>query len=206
MPEKVKDEYVITRQGKLMVLYPGLLDLAHEMGLAGINTQIVQLPTKENGMVAVVAARVFMDAGEKAADGALLQRSFDGVGDASPENVSRNIAPHLLRMAETRAKARALRDAVNVSAALSDDPASDSDEPPAGAEVMPLKSAEPMRGAAKAKKSQLDLLRTLATELRGKNGVARLEESIGKPLEELTREEAEAWIDRITPDDLAKDV
>jgi hypothetical protein len=39
---------------------------------------------------------------------------FTGIGDANPRNVNRNIANHLIRMAETRAKARALRDAFNV--------------------------------------------------------------------------------------------
>jgi hypothetical protein len=42
------------------------------------------------------------------------QGTFTGLGDASPGSVTRMMAPHLLRMAETRAKARALRDAVNV--------------------------------------------------------------------------------------------
>jgi predicted component of type VI protein secretion system len=44
------------------------------------------------------------------------ERRFSGIGDASPGNVGRNIVPHLTRMAETRAKTRALRDAVNVGA------------------------------------------------------------------------------------------
>jgi hypothetical protein len=41
-------------------------------------------------------------------------RTFEAIGDASPENVPPHILPHLNRMAETRAKARALRDAVNI--------------------------------------------------------------------------------------------
>src|ERR687898_241588 len=46
--------------------------------------------------------------------GLLEEGKFGGIGDASPQNVNRAIAPHLIRMAETRAKARALRDAINV--------------------------------------------------------------------------------------------
>jgi len=56
------------------------------------------------------------------------------------------------------------------------------------------------RGSSqKARKSQIDLLRTLAEELRGENGVARLESRIGKQLAELSRAEADEWIDRLTP-------
>jgi hypothetical protein len=54
-------------------------------------------------------------------------------------------------------------------------------------------------GSGKARKSQIDLLKTLAEELRGENGVARLESRIGKPLSELSRAEADEWIDRLTP-------
>jgi hypothetical protein len=59
---------------------------------------------------------------------------FTGLGDANPGNVSRMMAPHLIRMAETRAKARALRDAINLAEALADDPGSEDDprEPEGG--------------------------------------------------------------------------
>ena len=39
---------------------------------------------------------------------------FEEWGDCTPYNVSKNIKPHFIRVAATRAKARALRDAVNV--------------------------------------------------------------------------------------------
>ena len=51
----------------------------------------------------------------------------------------------------------------------------------------------------KARKSQIDLLRTRAEELRGESGVARLESRIGKSLTDLSRAEADEWIDRLAP-------
>lgn len=99
----MKKEYIITRQGKEFVLYEGILDEAHQQGLKRITTTLIQIPHDDNGNVAVVAAEVETGKG-----------SFSGIGDASPQNVNRMIVPHLIRMAETRAKARALRDAVNI--------------------------------------------------------------------------------------------
>src|ERR671916_1082217 len=116
---EMRDEFMITRQGKQYVLFAGLLDEAHNRGLRGIDTELVQVPTPENGNVAVVKATVEMED----------DRTFSGIGDASPENVGRNIVPHIIRMAETRAKARALRDAVNVGATALEE-LSDGDEAP----------------------------------------------------------------------------
>src|SRR5687767_11844855 len=100
----MKREFVINRHGKDYVLYAGLLDEAHAQGLKGIRTQLVQAPTGQNGQVAICLAEVVTERG-----------TFTGLGDASPENVSRAMANALIRLAETRAKARALRDAINVS-------------------------------------------------------------------------------------------
>ena len=99
----MREEYMIERQGKRFVLYAGLLEEAHSRGLRSIETELLQVPKSENGEVAIVRAVVRTEDGK-----------FTGIGDASPENVNRTIAPHVIRMAETRAKARALRDAINV--------------------------------------------------------------------------------------------
>lgn len=100
----MKKEFIIERQGKQFVLYAGLLDEAHEKGLRAIRTKLLQIPEDGNGMVAICAAEVEM------ADGAI----FTGLGDASPRNVPAPMRDCLIRFSETRAKARGLRDAVNV--------------------------------------------------------------------------------------------
>jgi hypothetical protein len=212
----MRDEFLITRGGKQYVLFAGLLDEAHNRGLHGIDTELIQVPEESNGQVAVVKATVEMGDG----------RTFSGIGDASPENVGRSIAPHLIRMAETRAKARALRDAVNVGATALEELSDGDDAPPAesfspaGKErptpIRPRsaddepngqaqRTASPAKGSrggtgGKARKSQVDLLKTLAVEWRGENGVERLETRVGKPLADLTRAEADEWIDRLTPE------
>jgi len=99
----VKREFIVERQGRTFVLYAGLLDLAHSQGLRAIRTRLIQVPNEENGQTAIVHAEVETDRG-----------TFSGIGDASPANVSRAMLTCTIRLAETRAKARALRDAVNV--------------------------------------------------------------------------------------------
>src|SRR5262245_31537077 len=119
----MKSEFLVERDGRRLVLYAGLLDLAHERGLKRITTALVQAPTELNGMTAIVHAEV-----------ETAQGTFTGLGDASPGSVTRLMAPHLLRMAETRAKARALRDAVNVGVTALEELGDDSApaRPPSG--------------------------------------------------------------------------
>ena len=229
----MRDEFIITRNNKRYVLYAGLLDEAHTRGLRSIDTELLQVPDDENGNVAIVKAaaelpKVDRQTGEIILDPETqkpLMGKFSGLGDASLENVNRNIAPHIIRQAETRAKARALRDAINASAIPFEDLADPSDNDAAPAQ--PASRPTPIRSAPsgqtyrsseqesqggqgqqkrepKARKSQVDLLKTLAVEWRGENGVERLENHIGKKLASLTRAEADSWIERLTPEDSAE--
>ena len=97
-------EFIVNLQGKNFVTYNGLIDLAHQMELKSITTEIIQFPNDENNNQCIV----------KAVATTFNEQVFEGYGDADPSNVNRMIAKHLIRMAETRAKARALRDLTNV--------------------------------------------------------------------------------------------
>ena len=101
---------MVERQGKQFVLYAGLLSLAHEQGLKSVTTSLVQVPSEANNRVAICTAVVTLEK-----DG--VERVFTGIGDAAPNNVAPAMQTCLIRMAETRAKARALRDAVNIGVA-----------------------------------------------------------------------------------------
>ena len=95
-------------KGKKHPTYSGVLAKAHETGIVSIKTDLVQSPMEINAWMAICKATVEMK------DGTV----FEGIGDATPKNVNAMIAPHIVRMAETRAKGRALRDALNIAECL----------------------------------------------------------------------------------------
>ena len=104
MKPKLDDRFISSIQGKDFVIYSGLLDLAHQNGLVKLEVKTMQLPTKDNGNEAICHATAETKYGEVYAD----------IGDANPKNVNSKIAVHIIRMASTRAKARALRDMTNI--------------------------------------------------------------------------------------------
>ena len=96
-------------QGKEFVTFQGLLYVAHKIGIEGIDTECISFDDTQikdsQGNISVPTYRCIF----KATVTMRNQQKFVGHGDASPKNVGRMIVPHLYRMAETRAVARALR-------------------------------------------------------------------------------------------------
>lgn len=101
---KLDERFIIEIEGNEFVKYSGLLDLGHQKGILKIEVESLQLPTKENGNFAVCKATVVSKTGE----------TFTDIGDANPQNCNARVAKHLLRMASTRAIARALRSYTNI--------------------------------------------------------------------------------------------
>jgi len=196
----MREEYMIERHGRRFVLYAGLLDEAHARGLRSIETELLQVPSPENGEVAIARAVVRTEEGK-----------FSGIGDASPDNVGKAIRPHIIRMAETRAKARALRDAINVGVAALEEldgepeeitPAREQQNQVQQSSVAPRTAREENKEelpkeALPATRKQLNYLEALIADVV-EDGTAKFEEMVGKPVSKLTRGEASEWIGRLS--------
>ncbi len=194
----MREEYMIERGGRRFVLYAGLLEEAHARGLRSIETELLQVPGAENGEVAIARAVVRTEEGK-----------FSGIGDASPGNVSKAIAPHIIRMAETRAKARALRDAINVGVAALEELGDEEVAPEPARETRPEQSSRTLRmqagegkdevpkEALPATRKQLNYLEALIADVV-EDGVPKFEDMVGKPISELSRGEASEWIGRLS--------
>jgi len=98
----IPKEFVTNISGKEFVTYEGLLNLFHENGGTIIETSLKKMKLGEE-VFFIFKATV---SGERG--------TYSGYGDACKGNVSPMIVKHMMRMAETRAKARALRDYNNV--------------------------------------------------------------------------------------------
>ena len=104
----IDPKFIVDLRGKSYPTWPGVLDAATRAGLKSLTTELLQVPSPENGHVAIVLATATFDDG----------RVFSDLGDCSPANVSAQIASASIRMASTRAKGRVLRDAMNIGQTL----------------------------------------------------------------------------------------
>ena len=94
---------MITHRGVEYVLYTGLLVAAHQLGVVSISARLLQHPAGDNGWLAVCSSSVTTQTG-----------AFTALGDAHPGNAARADVSTLLRLAQLRAKAHALCDALDL--------------------------------------------------------------------------------------------
>jgi hypothetical protein len=99
----IDSKHIIKIHDKEHVTYEGLLSMATDNGLESLEVDIRQFPSQENGNTCVCIATAKCQG-----------RTFTDIGDANPDNVNSMISKHIIRMASTRAKARALRDMLNI--------------------------------------------------------------------------------------------
>ena len=98
-PHAIDPRYVVQIQGKPFVKFAGLLDLAHTRGLQALTVDWTYNDA-ELSLAHAVAVFPFGTFAESA--------------DSTPANVGKKVALHWRRLSLTRAKARALRDALGV--------------------------------------------------------------------------------------------
>lgn len=128
MSDPKNKDWIVSLGGKQYATWPWVLDEAHKRGLFGTKTELVQIPSEENGHCAIIKATAFFGPATVGEDGAATAAAFEAYGDASPKNVNSKVATALIRMAETRAKGRALRDACNIGMTLKEELGPDTDE------------------------------------------------------------------------------
>lgn len=113
----IDSRYIVDLKGKKFVLWSGLIDAATNAGLQSIEVNLIQFPSAENGQLAIAQATATFEGG----------RFFTEIGDCGPGNCTPMIAAHSCRMACTRAKGRALRDALNIGETMFEELGPDSE-------------------------------------------------------------------------------
>jgi hypothetical protein len=97
----VPPQFLVELHGKQFVTYGGILSLAYEQGLVKLSAHFISVDAT---LALAEATATFVNG-----------RTFQECADATPEHVNARIKPHYPRRALTRAKARALQDALNIA-------------------------------------------------------------------------------------------
>ncbi len=106
---RISEEHIITIDGKPYVKYAGLLEAAHRSGLKDLQVKLIQPPTRDNSYTAVCEATAVIKTRSR-------EKVYVEIGDANPASIGDSrLSVHAIRIAATRAKARALRDALRIS-------------------------------------------------------------------------------------------
>lgn len=163
-----------------IVRYADLLTRAHEEGLTSIETEILQMPSEANNYTAIVRAVARGERGE-----------YSGIGDANRESCHEMVAPHYIRVAETRAKARAVKDLLGWTTPVL--------EELGGQHGLVLSNESARWESDPITDGQRRMLWRKAVTLghQGEEALEFLTREFGKPPAEVTKMEASRMIDRL---------
>jgi len=152
---RINEEHIISIDGRPYVKYAGLLEAAHRSGLRDLQVKLIQSPTKDNGYTAVCEATAVIKTRNR-------EKVYIEIGDANPASIGDpRLSVHAIRIAATRAKARALRDALRISICSVEELALGGPQP----EVSKARTSSETQSQDKATEAQLRVLRIQANKL-----------------------------------------
>ena len=102
---KSTKDFMVKIGGKEFITYEGLLHLAHKKGLISMDITDHHVDFDKESAWCMVVVR-FKD-----------ESFFEGFGSSTPKNTGAMVRSHFVEMSHTRAKARALRDALDIGVA-----------------------------------------------------------------------------------------
>lgn len=152
---KISEEHIISIDGKPYVRYSGLLEAAHRSGLKDLQVKLIQSPSRDNGYTAICEATAIIKTRSR-------EKVYVEIGDANPASIGDSrLSVHAIRIAATRAKARALRDALRISICSVEELALGSPQADVSNTPAPTQPSSP----DKATQAQLRVLRIQADKL-----------------------------------------
>lgn len=113
-----KAKFVKNLQGKEFMTYNGLIALGKDKGIKSMTSKILQYPSDNNNNTIIIEASLV---GYEEVNGKLEEVTYTGIGDANTGNCNKQVGQHFIRMADTRAKGRALRDFLGIDMVMSEE-------------------------------------------------------------------------------------
>jgi hypothetical protein len=186
----IREEFMIEQRGKTYVLYSGLLDAAHrKFASFMLETDLDGTSPEDKPRVIATFQGDYEDKG-----GDMHTIKTMGIGTAGRPSDGTGAAKEApVEMAETRAKARALRDAVNVGAtSLEEMPTTE-----AASLEEPIEGSQGVDGVSRQTLEELmDILKADADYKNVSLGdrIKALEDFLGYPIKQMSESEARGKI------------
>lgn len=127
MDDKFREKFIVNIKGKDAIKADGLKAVAHAKGMSLLKSHILQYPNKENMGTCIVEAELkgydWDPINEK-----IREVEYTAIADANINNCTKMVASAYIRMAETRAFARVMRNYTDVDICAVDELNDDSSQ------------------------------------------------------------------------------